>query len=275
MKYKHLATAFLLVFAFTACKQQAEAQTDNKVAVQQKKENKMKIEIWSDVMCPFCYIGKRNFESALAQFADEENIEIEWKSFQLDPSMPEVATESQVDYLVKRKGMSREQVEGMLANVTQMAKQAGLEYHLDKSVMVNSQKAHQLIQFAKTKNLGNEIEERLFKAHFTEGKNIADIATLTQLGKEVGLDEKELQTAFTDEQYKYSMKQDIQEAQNIGVTGVPFFVFNRKYAVSGAQPTDAFLETITKSFGEWHKENPEVKLQVTQGQSCDVDGNCE
>src|SRR5690606_10786440 len=124
----------------------------------------MKIEIWSDVMCPFCYIGKRHFETALTKFADKENIEVEWKSFQLDPSMPEISNESQEDYLVKRKGMSPEQVKGMLANVTQMAKQAGLEYHLDKSVMVNSQKAHQLIQFAKTRNLGNEIEERLFKA---------------------------------------------------------------------------------------------------------------
>lgn len=236
----------------------------------------MKIEIWSDVMCPFCYIGKRNFEAALAQFADKENIEVEWKSYQLDPSLPEVASnESQEDYLVKRKGMSREQVQGMLANVTEMAKQAGLDYHLDKSVMVNSQKAHQLIQFAKTKNLGDLIEERLFKAYFTEGKNVADIETLTQLGKEIGLDENELQAAFTDDQYLYQMKQDIQEGQNIGVQGVPFFVFDRKYGVSGAQPAEAFLETITKSFGEWREKNPEVKLQMTQGQSCDVNGSCE
>lgn len=235
----------------------------------------MKVEIWSDVMCPFCYIGKRNFENALAQFADKENIEIEWKSYQLDPSMPEVAAESQEDYLVKHKGMSREQVRGMLANVTEMAKQAGLDYHLDKSVMVNSQKAHQLIQFAKTKNLGDQIEERLFKAFFTEGKNVADIETLTQLGKEVGLDEKELQVAFTDDQYLYQMKQDIQEGANLGVKGVPFFVFDRKYGVSGAQPAEAFLETLSKSFDEWREKNPEVKLQMTQGQSCDINGNCE
>jgi len=234
----------------------------------------MKIEIWSDVMCPFCYIGKRNFEEALAQFADKENIEVEWKSYQLDPSVPEVATESQEDYLVKRKGMSREQVWAMLANVTEMAKNAGLEYHLDQSIMVNSQKAHQLIQFAKSKNLGNEIEERLFKAFFTEGKNVADIEILTQLGKEIGLDENELQTAFTDERYKYQMTQDIQEGQNLGVKGVPFFVFDRKYGVSGAQPAEAFLETISKSFTEWREKNPEVKLEMTQGQSCDTDRNC-
>ncbi|HLV50597.1 MAG TPA: DsbA family oxidoreductase, partial [Flavobacterium sp.] len=195
-------------------------------------------------------------------------------SYQLDPSVPEVATESQEDYLVKRKGMSREQVWAMLANVTEMAKNAGLEYHLDQSIMVNSQKAHQLIQFAKSKNLGNEIEERLFKAFFTEGKNVADIEILTQLGKEIGLDENELQTAFTDERYKYQMTQDIQEGQNLGVKGVPFFVFDRKYGVSGAQPAEAFLETISKSFTEWREKNPEVKLEMTQGQSCDTDRNC-
>jgi len=235
----------------------------------------MKIEIWSDVMCPFCYIGKRNFEKALEQFADKDKVEVEWKSFQLDPTIPEVAEENQVDYLVKRKGMNREQVEGMLENVTQMAQQVGLEYHLDKSVMVNSQKAHQLIQFAKTKNLGDQIEERLFKAFFTEGKNIADTNTLTQLGIDIGLDKNELQVAFTDDQYRYQMNQDIQEGQQLGVRGVPFFVFDRKYGISGAQPSEAFLDTLSKSFTEWKAANPEVKLQMTKGQSCDTQGNCE
>ena len=235
----------------------------------------MKIEIWSDVMCPFCYIGKRNFEKALEQFADKNKIEVEWKSFQLDPTIPEVAEENQVDYLVKRKGMNREQVKEMLENVTQMAQKVGLEYHLDKSVMVNSQKAHQLIQFAKTKNLGDQIEERLFKAFFTEGKNIADTNTLTQLGIDIGLDKNELQVAFTDDQYRYQMNQDIQEGQQLGVRGVPFFVFDRKYGISGAQPSEAFLDTLSKSFTEWEAANSEVKLQMTQGQSCDTQGNCE
>ena len=235
----------------------------------------MKIEIWSDVMCPFCYIGKRNFEMALADFPDKDKIEVEWKSFQLDPTVPEVATESQEDYLVKRKGMSREQVKGMLANVTEMARQAGLEYHLDKSVMVNSQKAHQLIQFAKTKGLGDEVEEVLFRAFFTDGKNVADLETLKELGKEAGLDEKELESAFTDDQFKYKMNQDIQEARSIGVTGVPFFVFDRKYGVSGAQPSEAFLDTLRKSFTEWRKENPEIKLKMSEGQRCRTDGTCD
>lgn len=235
----------------------------------------MKVEIWSDIACPFCYIGKRNFETALAQFADKENIEVEWKSFQLDPNAPQVAVESQEDYLVKRKGMAKDQVKGMLKNVTDMAKAAGLDYHMDKTVMVNTQKAHQLIQFAKTKNLGDAMEERLFKAYFTEGLNVADSDVLTKLGTEAGLDANELQAAFADDKFLYQMTQDIQEGASLGVRGVPFFVFDRKYGISGAQPSEAFTETLEKSFTEWRKANPEIKLQVTEGQSCSVDGICD
>lgn len=238
-------------------------------------ESKMKIEIWSDVMCPFCYIGKRNFETALSQFSNKKYIEVEWKSYQLDPSIPEIPTESYKDYLIKNKGMSAEQVTSMLDNVTESAKQVGLEYNFDKAVMVNSLKAHKFIQFAKTKGLGDQAEERLFLAFFTEGKNIADLETLIQLGKEIDLDETELQPAFTDDQYAYFVKQDIQEAQNVGVRGVPFFVMDRKFAVSGAQPTNIFLENLENAFAKWQLQNPEIKLEVSEGASCTPDGVCE
>ena len=238
-------------------------------------EKKMKIEIWSDVMCPFCYIGKRNFETALEQFANKDHIEVIWKSYQLDPSIPEVPKENYQDYLVIRKGMSVGQVKGMLENVTQSAKQVGLEYNLDKAVMVNSLNAHKLIQLAKTRGLGDQAEERLFHAFFTEGKNIADINTLTQFGKEIGLDETEVKTAFTDRKFDTLVQEDIQEAREVGVQGVPFFVLDRKYAVSGAQPAQAFLENLEVAFTEWRELNPETKLKVTQGQSCAPDGTCE
>lgn len=235
----------------------------------------MKIEIWSDVLCPFCYIGKRNFETALEQFADKDQVEVIWKSFQLDSEIPDVPSDDYVDYLVKRKGMSADHVKGMLDSVTNTAKEAGLDYHLEKSVIVNSLNAHKLIQFAKSKDLGDPMEERLFSAFFIEGKNIADLVELTKLGKEVGLDEKELQAAFTDDKYAYQVQQDIAEAQQIGVRGVPFFVLNRKYGISGAQPPSVFLENLEKSFSEWRKLNPVTKLEVTEGQSCSVDGVCE
>lgn len=226
-------------------------------------------------MCPFCYIGKRNFERALEQFADKDKLQVVWKSFQLDPSIPEVQSESYSNYLVKAKGMPKAQVDAMLANVTQNAKNAGLDYDFDKSVMVNSLKAHRVIQFAKTRGLGDVAEERFFKAFFTEGENIADDATLIKIGKDIGLDEAAVELALTNDKYLDMINQDIQEARTIGVQGVPFFVFNRKYAVSGAQPPQAFLQTLRKSFAEWREVNPEIKIEVTKGQSCSIDGVCD
>lgn len=235
----------------------------------------MKIEIWRDVMCPFCYIGKRNFETALEQFSNKNGIEVEWKSFQLDPSLSEVQDSNYTDYLMVSKGLGRPQVEGMLNNVTQMAKGVGLEYDFDRAVMVNSFKAHRVLQLAKTRGLVDAAEERLFRAFFTEGRNIADDDTLLELGKEAGLNETEIRSSLSDERYSDMVRQDIQEARAIGVTGVPFFVFNRKYAVSGAQPPQAFLQTLEKAYTEWREANPEIKIEVTKGQSCSIDGVCD
>lgn len=226
-------------------------------------------------MCPFCYIGKRNFETALEQFSNKNGIEVEWKSFQLDPSLPEVQDSNYTDYLMVSKGLGRPQVEGMLNNVTQMAKGVGLEYDFDRAVMVNSFKAHRVLQLAKVRGLGDAAEERLFRAFFTEGRNIADDDTLLELGKEAGLNETEIRSSLSDERYSDMVRQDIQEARAIGVTGVPFFVFNRKYAVSGAQPPQAFLQTLEKAYAEWREANPEIKIEVTKGQSCSIDGVCD
>lgn len=282
-----LQTSFWLIaffsFSLMSCAQEDENKdhknTQENINTQEEKkintENKMKVEIWSDIMCPFCYIGKRNFERALEQFADKEHIEVVWKSFQLDNSIPSVAKESYHDYLVINKGMPSAQVKGMLDNVTQSAKQVGLVYDFDKAIMVNSFNAHRLIQLAKTKGLGNEAEEVLFRAFFTDGNNIADLETLTQLGKEIGLNGDEIQTAFTDERYAALVKQDIDEARQVGVQGVPFFVMDRKVAVSGAQPANEFLKNIEKSFTAWRKLNPETKLEIIEGKSCTPEGLCE
>ena len=226
-------------------------------------------------MCPFCYIGKRNFEKALEQFADKDKLQVEWKSFQLDSSIPEVQKDNYADYLVRTKGMGKPQVEGMLSNLTKNAKSAGLDYDFDKAVMVNSFKSHRVTQFAKTRGLGDEAEERFFKAFFTEGENIADDATLIKIGKEIGLTEENVKTALSDDKYLEMVQQDIQEARTVGVQGVPFFAFDRKYAVSGAQPPQAFLQTLEKSFAEWRETNPEIKIEVTKGQSCSIDGVCD
>lgn len=238
---------------------------------------KMKVEIWSDIMCPFCYIGKRHYEQALQSFTDSAHTEVVWKSFQLDPTIPEQVEKNLTasHYLASRKGISLEQVEAMHAQVTQMAKNAGLEYHLDQALVYNSFKAHRIIQFATTKGLGHVAEEIFFAAHFTHNKDLGNTETLISLGQEIGLSESEIQEALTNDVYAYKVKQDIQEAQQIGVTGVPFFVFNRKYAVSGAQPTEVFLQTLEKSFAEWRKYNPITPLEIIQGNVCTLDGECD
>ncbi|MBO9617656.1 MAG: DsbA family oxidoreductase [Niabella sp.] len=234
----------------------------------------MQIEIWSDIACPFCYIGKRNFESGIEKFADAANINITWKSFQLDPTLPETATVDHEQYLVQYKGLPADRVKQMLGQVAQSAKAAGLDFHFDKIATVNSFSAHRLIQLAKTKGLGDAVEERLFKAYFTEGKNIADRITLTELGKEIGLTESEVTEALTNDGYAAKAHADIEEARQLGVRGVPFFVFDRKYAVSGAQPAETFTQTLGKAFSEWREKNPETPFEITEGPSCTADGNC-
>lgn len=211
-------------------------------------------------MCPFCYIGKRNYETALAQFANRGSTEIIWKSFQLDPGISGQAgkKENVYQYVANRKGMTYEESVRLHAAVVQTAKNAGLEYHFDKAVIGNSFQAHRLIQMAKTKGLGDQAEERLFYANFTEGQDYENPEVLAELGKDIGLTEQEVQEALTNDDYAYQVDQDIQEARSLGVNGVPFFVFNRKYAVSGAQPPTVFLQTLEKSFSEWSEENPPV-----------------
>ena len=239
-------------------------------------ESKMKVEIWSDVMCPFCYIGKRHFETALTNFEHKDLIEIEWKSFLLDPDIPENINNKNVyEYLAERKGMSVEQSKQMHERVVEMAKNAGLNYDFDKAVVANSFKAHQLIQFAKSKGLGDDAEELLFKSYFTEGKNIADPETLVTLGKEIGLSAEGVTEALSNKEFQFLVNKDIEEARAIGVSGVPFFVLDRKYAVSGAQPAESFLGALAQSVNEWKQANPTKLQNLSEGESCDVDGNCD
>lgn len=206
----------------------------------------MKIEIWSDIMCPFCYIGKRQLESALAEFPNDQ-FEIEWKSFQLDPTITPQPEKNVYTYLAERKGMSVEQSKEMHKGVAERAKSVGLDYNFDKAVISNSLTAHRVIQLAKTQNLGDEMEEIFFKAYFTEGRDLNDGPTLIELAEKAGLSkDKVLEVLESENLYVKEVEHDISEAQEIGVQGVPFFVFDRKYAVSGAQPVETFVNTINE-----------------------------
>jgi predicted DsbA family dithiol-disulfide isomerase len=220
----------------------------------------MKIEVWSDVVCPFCYIGKTHFDEALAQFAEKKNIEFVWKSFQLNPNLKTNLDKTLYEHLSESKGIPIEQAKGMGSHAAQMGKASGLDLDFDKSVVANSFNSHRLIHHAKAKGLQQEMKERLFLAYFSEGKNIDDLETLIALAKEVGLDSEEAKAVLESDKYAEAVKADVQESQQLGVSGVPFFVFDRKYAISGAQPSSAFLETLEKSFSEWQMANPKVEL---------------
>lgn len=233
----------------------------------------MEINIWSDVRCPFCYIGKKKFETALDQFPQKDKVKVVWHSFQLDPHLKTQPEKNTVDYFMEAKGTSRENAKQMLGHATKMAAEVGLEFHLEEAVLANSQNAHRLIQLAKTKQLGNEIEEALFKAHFTDLVNIDDIESLVKIGTSIGLGETEVRKMLGSDDFALEVKQDEMHAKNIGVTGVPFFVFNNKYAVSGAQSPEVFLETLKKAWEEYEQANP--SLIVTEGTSCSTDGNCD
>ena len=209
----------------------------------------MKIKIWSDIICPFCYIGKRNFENALAQFGHADELEIEWKSFQLDPTIPKMKERIDVyEYLATSKGISIEDSKAMHENVVRMAKTVGLEYNFNRAVIANSFDAHRLIQFAKSKGLGDEIEETLFAAYFTNGLDMSDLDTLAEIGSSIGLSQIELETILYSEDFSSEVQNDILEAQKYGVRGVPYFVLDDKYAISGAQPSSVFLEALEKTF---------------------------
>ncbi|WP_410221827.1 DsbA family protein [Pedobacter sp.] len=213
----------------------------------------MKIEIWSDVMCPFCYIGKRHLETAMDKLPFKDKIDIEWKSYQLNPDYQNENHETVYDYLSRSKGMSVDQAKQMTAQVRNMASEAGLSIDFDRNIPANTFKAHQLIHFAVTKNLQNQAEEALFKAHFTEGKDVNDKGVLLDIASDLGLNRAEAEETLNKETFAEAVRYDIYESQQIGVRGVPFFVLDRKYALSGAQPVEAFEAALKQSFDEWSK----------------------
>lgn len=232
----------------------------------------MEIKIWSDVRCPFCYIGKRKFETALENFQYRDELTINWKSFQLDPMLETDPSVSTIDYFVDTKGVSIDQAKQMLNNATQMGAEVELALDFENSMVANSFNAHRLIQMAKSKDLGNEIEEALFKAQLEDGKNIDSQEELISIGCSIGMNAEEIKKVLASDEFSYQVKQDEQEARNIGVRGVPFFVFNDKFAVSGAQSPKVFLQTLEKAWEEF--SNSGNQLEIINGESCSTDGTC-
>lgn len=236
----------------------------------------MKVEIWSDLVCPFCYIGKRKFEHALEQFEHSDDIEIQWRSFELQPGLQTDGTKNQYEHLAESKGWTLDYSKKVHDNLTEKAKEVGLDYNFDQSIPANTHDGHRLSHLAKAHNLQDEAEERLFEAHFTDGKDLNDEEILVELGVEIGLPENEVRETLQSDRYANEVEKDKSVARQVGVQGVPFFVFNDKYAVSGAQQKEVFLDILNKAYKEFEAGNkPEVIANTNQdGFACSIDGNC-
>jgi predicted DsbA family dithiol-disulfide isomerase len=202
----------------------------------------VKIEVWSDIVCPWCYIGKRRLESALAGF--EQPVDVQWRSFQLDPTFPAGKAIPVYEGLAGKFGAA--DVRGMTKHVGELAAAEGLHYDFDHAVMVNTFDAHRLTHHAKAQGLGGEMHERLMRAQLIEGETVNDVDVLVRLSEEIGVEGA--RAVLTTDRYSTDVTADIREARRLGATGVPFFVLDRKYGVSGAQPVEVFSAALKQAF---------------------------
>lgn len=242
----------------------------------------MKIEVWSDFVCPFCYIGKRRLESALNQFEYKDEVELIFRSFELDPNSKKKFDENIYEIIAKKYGISVEQAKASNDQIVAQAKALGLNYNFDDLIPTNTFDAHRLSHYAKTEGKANELSERILKAYFVDSLNISDHKILASLAGEVGIDSDEALKVLASDQYGAEVRKDEENASRLKISGVPYFVFNNKYAVSGAQPPELFLEVLEKVKKE--EVSPQViellsedKVQDNENSnsgSCS-DGKCE
>ena len=209
----------------------------------------MDIHIWSDIVCPWCYVGKRRFEHALALFDHRDEIRVTHRSFQLDPSRPRHQTTNRREMLKSKYQLSEQQVRDMDTRMEHLADLEGLEYHLtDVGLTGNTMDAHQLVQLGKARGIQDEVIERLYRAYFTEQRSVFDRDSLLGLAGEAGLDQAEARDVLERDAYVEAVTTDVLEARSLGVSGVPFFVLGGRYGVSGAQATEVFTEALTRAW---------------------------
>lgn len=229
----------------------------------------MKVDIWSDVACPWCFIGKRRFEAGLRGFGHADEVEITWHSYQLDPTLPEHYDGTELDYLASRKGMPRERVQQMFDQVAQQAAGEGLRYDFDNLVVANSLRAHHLLHVAARHDVADAVKEELLSAHFEHGTDIGDPAELVAIGVRHGLDAAEVRAGLDDPQIRAEVERDFAQARAYGIQGVPFFVIDGKYGISGAQPAPTFTAALEQAWAEAH---PLVMQDAECGAVCGPNG---
>lgn len=240
-------------------------------ASQKTPQLRVNVAIWSDIACPWCYIGKRRFEVALAQFSQHEQVEVTWRSFELNPAAPLSNPLSARENLAAKYGETLAGAQKMQDTMTDAAAGEGLEFHFDKLKLTNTFQAHQLVHLASEYGLQDAMKERLFKAYLSEGEFLGDVDTLVRLAEEIGLNGAEARAALEEQTYAQTVRNDEAQAQAYGISGVPFFVINDTYGVSGAQPSEVLLNALEQV---WQEQKP---LQLIgagdETEGCE-DGSC-
>jgi predicted DsbA family dithiol-disulfide isomerase len=206
----------------------------------------MHVEVWSDIVCPWCYIGKRRFERALAGFDGASDVRVTWRSYQLNPSQPKGDTRTHDEYLALKTGRSLEDVRAGDARLTALAAAEGLDYHFERYRVANTFDAHRLLHRARAHGLGSEAHERFMRAQLVEGEPMEDAETLVRLAGEVGVPADAARAVLAGDAYAAEVREEIREAVALGCTGVPFFVIDRRYGISGAQPSELFLQVLER-----------------------------
>ncbi len=214
----------------------------------------LKIDVWSDVACPWCYIGKRRFASALARIAERDgaapDVEVEYHSFELSPDTPVDFEGTSTEFLARHKGIPLAQAQQMNDHVTRLAAAEGLEYRMDDVQHTKTLKAHELLHLARAKGVQEEMKERLLRAYFTEGRHVGRVEELADLAAEVGLDRAEVVAGLESGRYAEAVAADMAQARAYGIAGVPFYVVDGRYGVSGAQDPEVFVQVLDKVLAE-------------------------
>ena len=210
----------------------------------------MRIEVWSDVVCPWCYVGKRRLESALSRFPSRDEIEVVWRSFELDPEAPRRRDGSAAEHLARKYGMSEEQVASSWARLTELAAAEGVEYHLDRTQGGSSFDAHRLIHLGAEHGRQDEVKERFLRAYFTEGEAIGEPSVLRRLAIEAGLPAGDTDDVLATDRFAAEVREDEDRARLLGINGVPFFAIDERYGVSGAQSSELLFDAISTAWAE-------------------------
>ena len=229
----------------------------------------MKVEIWSDIVCPWCYIGKVRFERALEGSDHASEVEVTYRSFQLDPTIPRGEVRDVVSDLARRKGISEDQVRELMSSVEDAAAAEGLEYHLPQAKAGNTVDAHRVLHLARDRGLQSDVLTQLYRAHFTELRSIFDTASLAEIASEAGLDRGEVEEMLRSDSYRDAVVADEQLARSLGISGVPFFVIDRKYGISGAQKAELIRQSLEQAWAESHP----LVTTGADGEVCE-DGVC-